>query len=89
MARLTRRAFIGTAAAGAAAATVTALPGVASAAPHDDDTDDREAPVTSGPVMVRVRDARTGAMSLYLGTEEISFTDKTLARRLVRAAARG
>ena len=87
MARLTRRAFIGTAAAGAAAATVTALPGVSSAAPKDDE-DDRDAPATSGPVMVRVRNARTGEMSLYLGTEEISYTDKTLARRLVRAAAR-
>ncbi|HEU0212466.1 MAG TPA: twin-arginine translocation signal domain-containing protein [Jiangellaceae bacterium] len=87
MNHLSRRTFIGGAAAGVAAATVAAVPGLAAAATHSPD-DDGDAPDLAGPVLARLRDVRTGEITLYVGTDEISYTDRTLARRLARAAAR-
>jgi len=88
MSQLSRRTFIGGAAAGVVAATAASIPGVAAAAPPsspDDASDD--APDLTGPVFARVRDLRSGEITLYVGTEELSYTDRTLARRLARAAA--
>jgi hypothetical protein len=86
MSALTRRTFIGGAAAGAVAVTAAAaVPGVAVAAPDDTPDDTHE---LTQPVVARVRDLRTGEISLYVGTEEITHTDRTLARRLARASAR-
>ena len=86
MNHLSRRTFIGRAAAGVAAATVVGVPALAAATsqPLDDDGDARD---LAGPVVARVRDLRTGEITLYAGIEEISYTDRTLARRLARAAA--
>jgi hypothetical protein len=39
------------------------------------------------PVVTRVRDVRTGELAIYVGTEEITHIDPTLARALVRAAS--
>jgi hypothetical protein len=86
MNHLSRRTFIGGAAAGVAAATVAAVPGLALAAPQP--LDDGDAPDPGGPVIARIRDVRTGELTLYVGTDEISYTDRSLARRLARAAAR-
>jgi hypothetical protein len=88
MSGLSRRRFIGgAAAAGAVAVTAAAaVPGVASAAP--DDSPDEAAHELSEPIVARVRDLRTGEIALYVGTEEITHSDRTLARRLARAAAR-
>jgi hypothetical protein len=83
MNHLSRRTFIGGAAAGVA---VAAVPGLASAAPQT--LDDGDAPDLGGPLIARIRDVRTGELTLYVGTDEISYTDRSLARRLVRAAAR-
>jgi hypothetical protein len=87
MYHLSRRTFIGGAAAGAAAVTVAAVPGLAAATTQSPD-DDGDAPDLGGPVVARVRDVRTGELTLYVGTDEITYTDRSLARRLVRAAAR-
>jgi hypothetical protein len=87
MSELSRRRFIGGAAAGAVAVTAAAaVPGMAVAAP--DDTAEDAAHELSEPVVARVRDLRTGEIALYVGTEEIAHTDQALARRLARAAAR-
>jgi hypothetical protein len=86
MNHLSRRTFIGGAAAGVAAATVAAVPGLASPVPQPHD--DGDAPDLGGPVIARIRDVRTGELTLYVGTDEISYTDRSLARRLARAAAR-
>jgi hypothetical protein len=92
MSGLSRRRFIGGAAAGAVAVTAaSAVPGMAAAAPVDDSADDAHdeaAHELSEPVVARVRDLRTGEIALYVGTEEITHTDRALARRLARAAAR-
>jgi hypothetical protein len=87
MSALSRRRFIGRAAAGAIAVTAaTAVPGIAAAAP--DDSPEDTAHELSEPVVARVRDLRTGEIALYVGTTEITHTDRTLACRLARAAAR-
>ena len=87
MSALSRRTFIGGAAAGAVAITAAAaVAGMAAAAPDDAPDDVRHEP--SELVVARVRDVRTGEIALYVGTEEITHTDRTLARRLARAAAR-
>jgi anaerobic selenocysteine-containing dehydrogenase len=87
MSGLSRRRFIGGAAAGAVAVTAAAaVPGVAAAAP--DDLPDDTGHELSEPVVAHVRDLRTAEIALYVGTEEITHTDRTLARRLARAAAR-
>ncbi|MGH9120004.1 MAG: twin-arginine translocation signal domain-containing protein [Acidimicrobiales bacterium] len=84
MTGLSRRRFIGGAAAGMVAVTAASVPGIAAAMPGDDFDDDTE---LTEPVVARIRDLRTGEISLYVGTDEISYTDRTLARRLARAAA--
>jgi hypothetical protein len=86
MSGLSRRRFIGGAAAGAIAVTAaTAVPGIAAAAPDDSPDDGNELSET---VVARVRNLRTGEIALYVGDAEITHTDRTLARRLARAAAR-
>jgi hypothetical protein len=87
MSALSRRTFIGGAAAGTVAVTAAAaVPGMAAAAPDDAPDDVRHE--LSELIVARVRDVRTGEIALYVGTEEITHTDRTLARRLARAAAR-
>ncbi|HET6687695.1 MAG TPA: hypothetical protein VFH02_14385 [Jiangellaceae bacterium] len=86
MNHVSRRTFIGRAAAGVAAATVVGVPALAAATSQPPD-DDGDAPDLAGPVVARVRDVRTGELTLYVGTDEITYTDRSLARRLVRAAA--
>ena len=88
MSGLSRRRFIGGAAAGAVAVTAVAVPGMAAAVPADDSPDDAHDDVAlDETVVARVRDLRTGEIALYVGTQ-ITHTDRTLARRLARAAAR-
>ena len=89
MSGLSRRRFIGGAAAGAVAVTAVAVPGMAVAVPTDNSPDDAHDDVAlDETVVARVRDLRTGEIALYVGTREITHTDRTLARRLARAAAR-
>ena len=89
MSGLSRRTFIGGAAAGAVAVTAVAVPGMAAAVPEDDSPDSRGNELDlPEPVIARVCDLRTGEIALYVGTDEITHTDPTLARRLARAAGR-
>lgn len=86
---VSRRLFIGGAAAGAAAvAASAAVPGLtAAAAPAGtaQDADDAQAVALDQPVVARVTDLSTGQVTLYVGTDELTVTDPTLARRLARA----
>lgn len=88
MSGLSRRRFIGGAAAGAVAVTAVAVPGLAAAVPADDPDYADDDVALDETVVARVRDLRTGEIALYVGTREITHTDRTLARRLARAAAR-
>jgi hypothetical protein len=98
--RMSRRSLLqGAAAAGAAGLAITALgaavsPAAAAAsttssAPAHGDVkapaggDPKAAP--SGPVVVHVRNARSGDIEVFSGTSQTSLRDKDLAARIVRA----
>ena len=65
------------AAAPALAATATTSPPAADQA-HDHDT-------AAGPIMVHVRDARSGDIEVFAGTSQTRLRDKDLAARIARA----
>ena len=94
-AAMSRRSLLqGAATAGAAGLAVTAMgaaapalaatgtgAGTASppAADHDHHAD-------AGPIMVHVRDARSGDIEVFAGTSQTRLRDKDLAARIARAA---
>ncbi|HEY6296920.1 MAG TPA: hypothetical protein VIX15_14755 [Streptosporangiaceae bacterium] len=87
--RLSRRSLLqGAATAGAAGLAVTALgaanPALAatnrSSAPSLD-----EAKTPAGPIVVHVRDAKSGDIEVLSGTSATRMRDKDLAARIVRA----
>jgi hypothetical protein len=92
--RLSRRSLLqGAATAGAAGLAATAIGAAASpalaaasqpAAPdqHGHDT----AGTAAGPIMVHVRDARSGDIEVFSGTSQTRLRDKDLAARIARAA---
>jgi len=88
--RLSRRSLLqGAATAGAAGLAVTAMGAAASpalaatnrsSAPSLD-----EANMPAGPIVVHVRDARSGDIEVLSGTRGTRLRDKDLAARIVRA----
>jgi len=92
--RISRRSVLqGAAAAGAAGLAVTALgaavsPAAAAAtgpsAPSARSGDATSAP--AGPIVVHVRNARTGDIEVYAGTAQTRLRDKDLAARIARAS---
>ena len=88
---LSRRSLLqGAATAGAAGLAVTAIGAAAAPAlaatssppaadqPHGHDT-------AAGPIMVHVRDARSGDIEVFAGTSQTRLRDKDLAARIARA----
>jgi hypothetical protein len=84
------RGAAGAGAAGIAAAVAlrTAAPARAAAAAasrtRTPDASGNQAPV-DGPVVVHLRDARSGEMDVFAGTRQVRLTDPDLAARLTRA----
>jgi|HubBroStandDraft_4_1064222.scaffolds.fasta_scaffold1381817_1 nitrous oxide reductase len=98
--RMSRRSLLqGAAAAGAAGLAVTALGAAVSPAAAAASTTSSapahggvKAPASgdlkaapSGPVVVHVRNARSGDIEVFSGTSQTSLRDKDLAARIVRA----
>ena len=97
--RMSRRSLLqGAAAAGAAGLAVTALGAAVSPAAAAAATTSSapahgaaKAPVSgdvkapAGPVVVHVRDAKSGDIEVFSGTSQTSLRDKDLAARIVRA----
>jgi nitrous oxide reductase len=98
--RISRRSLLqGAAAAGAAGLAVTALGAAVSPAAAAASTTSSapahggvKAPASgdlkaapSGPVVVHVRNARSGDIEVFSGTSQTSLRDKDLAARIVRA----
>jgi len=86
--RLSRRSMLrGAAAAGAAGLAVTAMGAAASPAlaatsqPLAQDAPQSHA----GPIVVHVRDAKSGDIEVFSGTSEVRLRDKDLAARIARA----
>lgn len=87
--RMSRRSLLqGAATAGAAGLAVTAIGAAATpafAATSQPSAADQ--PVThAGPIVVHVRDAKTGDIEVFSGTSGTRLRDKDLAARIARAA---
>jgi nitrous oxide reductase len=91
-AKLSRRSLLqGAATAGAAGLAVTAMGAAAPAmaatttgtAPAADQADGHD--TAAGPIMVHVRDARSGDLEVFAGTSQTRLRDKDLAARIARA----
>ena len=92
--RLSRRSLLqGAAAAGAAGLAATAIGTAATpalAATRRPSAPDQphahgEAKTPAGPIMVHVRDARSGDIEVFSGTSQTRLRDKDLAARIARA----
>jgi secreted PhoX family phosphatase len=86
--RLSRRSLLqGAATAGAASLAVTAIGTAAS--PAFAATTSRpassESATHAGPIMVHVRDAKSGDIEVFSGTSKTRLRDKDLAARIARA----
>ena len=87
---LSRRSLLqGAAAAGAAGLAATAIGAVASpalaatgSAPAPDQAHGR---APGGPIMVHVRDARSGDIEVFAGTSQTRLRDQDLAARIARS----
>jgi hypothetical protein len=94
--RLTRRSLLqGAATAGAAGLAVTAMGAAASpalaatsrsSAPDQAQDQAQDHQENAGPIVVHVRDARTGDIEVFSGTRQTQLRDKDLAARIARAA---
>ena len=97
--RMSRRTLLrGTAAAGVAGLAVAAVGGPASAAPsrpgapdQPDQPDQRNDPGQATPplepIVVHVRDAKSGDIEVFHGTSQTRLRDQDLAARIARAIA--
>lgn len=85
---VTRRSFLVTGSVGAAGAATAFGTGWAMSSAMGDESalSDSEIKDMTGPVVVQVVDPATGELELLSGETGVTFTDKTLAARLVRAA---
>jgi hypothetical protein len=85
--RLSRRSMLrGAATAGAAGLAITAIGSAASPAfAATDQTQSHGASQHDGPLMVHVRDAKSGDIEVFSGTSKTRLRDKDLAARIARA----
>ena len=85
--RLSRRTMLrGAATAGAAGLAVTAIGSAASPAfAATNQSQSYRAPQVAGPIMVHVRDAKSGDIEVFSGTSKTRLRDKDLAARIARA----
>lgn len=94
MDQVSRRQFLRNASLGAAATGVLAAYGTdlvrgagsAGAHPLASPNEQPAAALDGSDVFAHVVDARTGQMSLFVGTKEISYTNRDLAQQILRAA---
>ena len=86
--RLSRCTMLrGAATAGAAGLAVTAIGSAASPAfaATTNQSQSHRAPQVAGPIMVHVRDAKSGDIEVFSGTSKTRLRDKDLAARIARA----
>jgi hypothetical protein len=87
---VTRRSFLIKGSAGAVgAAGLAAIGGLSSAAAagtEEPELRPDEAADVPGPVLVDITDAATGEVEILVGEREVSFTDKALVAKVLRAA---
>ena len=82
--RLSRRSLLqGAAAAGAAGPALAATAATTGSSPPAPDQAPGRAP--AGPIMVHVRDTRSGDIEVFAGTSQTRLRDQELAARIARA----
>ena len=86
MERLDRRRFLTSAGATGGAIALMGAPALAQAAGDHAEHVASPGPLASEPVVVYVRDARRGEVTVVHGTTETTYRDRALVRRLHRAA---
>jgi len=91
MPELSRRVFLSSGAGVAAAGVaIAAMPSVAAAAIRPDGSADPAATIeelsAAGPLVVHIRDASAGVVSVMSGEQEVVFTDPKFIARVVAAA---
>jgi len=82
------RGAAGAGVAGLAAAALAGTPALAASRAPDPATrklDRAEEPTAAEPVVVHVRDLRTGQLDVYSGTNHVRIHDRQLAAQLARA----
>jgi hypothetical protein len=94
MPNMSRRSLLqGAATAGAAGLAATAMgaaaagPALAASSrkPAQEAQNHPHAPLPAGPIVVHVRDARSGDIEVFSGTSQARLRDKDLAARIARA----
>jgi anaerobic selenocysteine-containing dehydrogenase len=89
MDKLSRRSFMKVAGAATGAAALAAAPPLARAAMEPEaEQIDPTARLPHEPVVAYVRDAARGEITVLAGTREATYRDKTLVKRLLKAAGR-
>jgi hypothetical protein len=88
---VTRRSFLIKGSAGAVGAAGLAAGGLALSSAAAADTKEPElrpdeAADVPGTVLVEIKDAATGEVEILVGEREVSFTDKALVAKVLRAA---
>ena len=93
MSEVSRRAFLNTGAGAAAAGAIIAVTGLhgtgstesAEAEEADQAADAAAVAAVEGPVIVHIKDASTGEVSIFSGENEIAYRDPKLVARVARA----
>jgi hypothetical protein len=95
--QLSRRSLLGAATVGAAGLAVTTVgspalaaasrPQAAASRPEAAASPSEAAERHAGPIVVHVRDARSGDIELFSGTSQTRLRDKDLAARIARAVS--
>jgi hypothetical protein len=88
MESVNRRRFLARAGAASGAAAFIGIPGLAAPgiAEHPIEEVAAPGPVSKEPVFVYVRDAARGEVTVLHGTQSMTYRDRALVRRLLKAA---
>jgi hypothetical protein len=87
MDRVNRRRFLKRAGAATGAAAFVGMPGIPKTMTDEPArVIDKPGPVTKEPVLVYVRDAARGEVTVMHGTRATTYKDRALVRRLLKAA---
>ena len=89
MERVNRQRFLKRAGAATGAAAFVGVPGIGKAVTDESEPAKvvaKPGPVTKEPVLVYVRDAARGEVTVLHGTREMTYRDRALVRRLLKAA---
>jgi hypothetical protein len=86
MESLSRRKLLASAGAATGTAAIAAAPAVASAALEHREVTDPSGPPPGEAVIAYVRDPARGEVTVMSGTQEITYRDPALVKRLLKAA---